>query len=66
MIVGSDNLVHNLDAHAWGRHVPDPYDCAVRFETEAKQRILAGEYKPLIQYEKLGPNALRAALLKAG
>jgi len=58
LILGSGNLVHNLHAYAWGRHMPDPYDWAVRFETEAKEMMLAGEYKPLIQYEKLGPNAL--------
>jgi 4,5-DOPA dioxygenase extradiol len=58
LIVGSGNLVHNLHAYAWGRHMPDPYDWAVRFETEAKQMMLAGEYKPLIDYEKLGREAL--------
>jgi 4,5-DOPA dioxygenase extradiol len=38
--------------------MPDPYDWAIRFETEAKQMMLAGEYKPLIDYEKLGREAL--------
>ena len=60
LIVGSGNLVHNLHAYAWGRHAPDPYDWAVRFETEAKQIMTAGEYKPLIEYEKLGPEAMLA------
>jgi 4,5-DOPA dioxygenase extradiol len=41
-----------------GGHMPDPYDWAIRFETEAKQMMLAGEYKPLIDYEKLGREAL--------
>jgi 4,5-DOPA dioxygenase extradiol len=58
LIVGSGNLVHNLHAYAWGRHTPDPYDWAVHFETEARQMMLAGEYKPLIDYEKLGKEAL--------
>lgn len=58
LIVGSGNLVHNLHAYAWGRHVSDPYDWAVRFETEARQMMLAGEYRPLIDYEKLGQEAL--------
>jgi 4,5-DOPA dioxygenase extradiol len=58
LIMGSGNIVHNLHAYAWGRHMPDPYDWAVRFESEAKQMMMAGEYKPLIQYEKLGPEAL--------
>lgn len=58
LIIGSGNLVHNLHAYAWGRHMPDPYDWAVRFESEAKQMMVAGEYKPLIEYETLGPEAL--------
>jgi 4,5-DOPA dioxygenase extradiol len=58
LIVGSGNLVHNLHAYAWGRHLPDPYDWAVRFEKEAKEMMIAGETKPLIDYENLGPEAL--------
>jgi 4,5-DOPA dioxygenase extradiol len=58
LILGSGNVVHNLHAYAWGRHMPEPYDWAIRFETEAKEMMLAGEYKPLIQYEKLGSNAM--------
>jgi 4,5-DOPA dioxygenase extradiol len=57
LIVGSGNLVHNLHAYAWGRHMPDPYDWALRFENEAKNMILAGEFKPLVDYEKLGKDA---------
>lgn len=57
LIVGSGNLVHNLHTYAWGRHMPEPYDWAVRFEKEAREMMLAGEYKPLIDYEKLGPEA---------
>ncbi len=58
LIIGSGNLVHNLHAYAWGRHMPDPYDWAIRFETNAKDMMVAGEYKPLIDYESLGPEAL--------
>jgi 4,5-DOPA dioxygenase extradiol len=58
LIVGSGNLVHNLHAYAWGRHMPDPYDWAVRFERDAKAMLLAGDDKPLVLYEKLGPEAL--------
>jgi 4,5-DOPA dioxygenase extradiol len=57
LIVGSGNLVHNLHTYAWGRHEPDPYDWAIRFDNEAKGMMLAGEYKPLIHYETLGPEA---------
>jgi 4,5-DOPA dioxygenase extradiol len=58
LIVGSGNLVHNLHAYAWGKHVVDPYDWAVRFEQQAREMLLAGEHKPLINYEKLGRDAL--------
>ena len=58
LIVGSGNLVHNLHTYAWGRHMADPYDWAVRFETEAKQMMMSGEYKPLVDYERLGPEAM--------
>jgi 4,5-DOPA dioxygenase extradiol len=58
LIAGSGNLVHNLHAYAWGGHDPGPYDWAVRFETEAKQMMLAGVYQPLIEYEKLGRDAM--------
>jgi 4,5-DOPA dioxygenase extradiol len=57
LIIGSGNLVHNLQAYAWGRSMPDPYDWAVRFENVVKEMILAENYKPLIHYETLGPDA---------
>lgn len=58
LIVGSGNLVHNLHAYAWGRHSPDPYDWAVRFESTARKLMLAGDYGPLMDYEALGKDAL--------
>jgi 4,5-DOPA dioxygenase extradiol len=58
LIVGSGNLVHNLHAYAWGRHMPDPYEWAVRFETEARGLLLSGESRPLVEYERLGREAL--------
>lgn len=57
LIVGSGNLVHNLHTYAWGGHSRDPYDWAVRFESAARDMMLAGEHKPLIHYETLGPDA---------
>jgi 4,5-DOPA dioxygenase extradiol len=57
LIVGSGNLVHNLHTYAWGRHPRDPYDWAVRFEDAAKGMMLAGDLKPLVDYEALGRDA---------
>jgi 4,5-DOPA dioxygenase extradiol len=34
--------------------MPDPYDWAIRFETEARQMMLAGEFKGLVTYERVG------------
>lgn len=58
LIVGSGNLVHNLHTYAWGRHVVDPFDWAVRFEQEARGLLLSGDHQPLVQYESLGKDAI--------
>jgi 4,5-DOPA dioxygenase extradiol len=57
LIVGSGNLVHNLHAYAWGKHVVDPFDWAIRFEQQAREMLLAGEQQPLVDYESLGRDA---------
>ena len=61
LLMGSGNLVHNLHAYGWGRHVPEPYDWAVRFETSARQWMLEGNHQPLIDYERLGQDAMLSA-----
>jgi 4,5-DOPA dioxygenase extradiol len=58
LIVGSGNLVHNLHTYAWGRHMPTPYDWAGRFEEEAREIMLSGESKVLVDYERLGQDAM--------
>lgn len=60
LIVGSGNMVHNLHTYAWGKHIPEPFDWALRFETAAKRLLNAGEFEPLINFESLGPDALLA------
>ncbi len=58
LILGSGNLVHNLHAYAWGRHIQQPYDWAVSFEQRVRELLLADDHKPLIQYEtRLGREA---------
>ena len=57
LIAGSGNLVHNLHAYAWGKHIVDPFDWAVRFEDQVRQMLLAGEHKPLVRYDALGKDA---------
>jgi len=57
LIVGSGNLVHNLHAYSWGRRQIKPFDWAVRFESHAREMLLAVHHESLIAYEKLGRDA---------
>ncbi len=61
LIIGSGNIVHNLHTYAWGRHSPEPFDWAVRFEEQARQLLLADDHKPLMEYEALGQDAMLSA-----
>jgi 4,5-DOPA dioxygenase extradiol len=58
LILGSGNLVHNLEAYAWGKHSIAPYDWAVRFEEQVKQLVMNRQHDPLLEYPTLGPDAL--------
>jgi 4,5-DOPA dioxygenase extradiol len=57
LVLGSGNLVHNLQAYAWDRPAAEPYDWAQRFEAEVRRRLDRGEHAPLIAYETLGADA---------
>jgi 4,5-DOPA dioxygenase extradiol len=61
LIVGSGNLVHNLHAYGWGRRVIEPYDWAIRFESQARAWMQAGQHQTLIDYETLGRDAALSA-----
>ncbi|HXG59624.1 MAG TPA: 4,5-DOPA dioxygenase extradiol, partial [Thermoanaerobaculia bacterium] len=61
LIAGSGNLVHNLHTYAWGRHPVEPFDWAVRFETKARELMLAHDFAPLVAWESLGRDAMLAA-----
>ncbi|HEX8253606.1 MAG TPA: 4,5-DOPA dioxygenase extradiol [Thermoanaerobaculia bacterium] len=61
LLMGSGNLVHNLHTYAWGRHEPEPFDWAVRFENSARNWMTSGDHQPLIDYEKLGRDAQLSA-----
>ncbi len=60
LIAGSGNLVHNLHAYSWGRRQIKPFDWAVRFETRARELLLAAYHEPLIAYDTLGRDAALA------
>lgn len=58
LLAGSGNLVHNLRAYNWAAPDSQAYDWAIRFEELARQAMLAGETKPLIDYSSLGRDAV--------
>jgi 4,5-DOPA dioxygenase extradiol len=60
LIVGSGNVVHNLEALAWSRHEPQPYDWADRFETLVRASLETGDDQALIDYARHGRDALLA------
>lgn len=60
LILGSGNIVHNLHTFLWGRHEAVPYEWAVRFDETVRKLLLAGDDEKLINYEKLGEDALLA------
>jgi 4,5-DOPA dioxygenase extradiol len=61
LIAGSGNLVHNLREYAWGREGVEPYDWALRFETQARELMAAGNHSALAHYDRLGSDAMRSA-----
>ncbi len=61
LILGSGDVVHNLEAYAWGVHERAPYEWALRFEARVRAQLDAGEHGPLIDYPALGADA-RAAV----
>jgi 4,5-DOPA dioxygenase extradiol len=60
LLVGSGDVVHNLHAYAWGRHRQEPYDWALRFERQVRQALTAGDHARIVDYERLGPDAVLA------
>ena len=53
LILGSGNVVHNLRAYARGEAIA-PFPWASAFEKRVREALHAGDYKPLLEYEKMG------------
>jgi 4,5-DOPA dioxygenase extradiol len=60
LLMGSGDVVHNLHAYAWGRHLQEPYDWALRFEAHVRDSLVAGNHAPLVDYVSFGRDALLA------
>jgi 4,5-DOPA dioxygenase extradiol len=59
LIIGSGNMVHNLRMVDFSRINDDyGYDWALQMNDKFKQLISSGDYKPLINYESMGREAL--------
>ncbi len=57
LIVGSGNLVHNLYEYSWDQRAANPYEWALRFETEVRSLLKKGDDDTLVAYEKMGRDA---------
>ena len=57
LLLGSGDVVHNLESYAWGRHESAPYEWALRFESRVRAQLDAGEHAALIDYAALGADA---------
>ena len=57
LIIGSGNLVHNLGMVDFA-NANGGYDWAVEFDSKVKELLDKGDFKSLVDYEKLGKAAL--------
>ena len=60
LLLGSGDIVHNLQTYAWGRHPQEPYDWALRFEARVRRGVMNGEHAALVDYPRLGADAMLA------
>lgn len=58
LVVGSGNLVHNLAQYAWDGDASHPFDWAMRFDRHVRDALVRGNDASLIDYTKLGRDAL--------
>jgi len=57
LLLGSGNLVHNLNAYDWDRPDAGIFDWASRFEEKVRGLLETGKDSQLIDYARLGPEA---------
>jgi 4,5-DOPA dioxygenase extradiol len=57
LIIGSGNIVHNLGMVDF-RNANGGYDWAAEFDSKVKELLDKGDFKSLVEYEKLGKSAI--------
>lgn len=57
LIIGSGNIVHNLRLVDWDMEAA-PFEWAVTFDATVKQCLLEQNHQPLVEYEKIGKDAM--------
>jgi 4,5-DOPA dioxygenase extradiol len=57
LILGSGNVVHNLEAYAWGVQSGAPFDWALRFDQAVRRAVEDGDAATLAAYDRLGRDA---------
>lgn len=57
LVVGSGNLVHNLQRYSWGNSGAQPFDWAERFENKMRNFMRNGDDAGVVAYEMLGEDA---------
>lgn len=60
LVVGSGNIVHNLEAYAWDSPDIRAFDWAVRFEDHIQDLLIKGKDGPIVDYTSFGRDALKA------
>jgi 4,5-DOPA dioxygenase extradiol len=58
LVIGSGNIVHNLQTYDWGKESVQPFDWAVRFEQQVRKMLLSNNDGTIIAYGKRGQDAL--------
>ncbi len=58
LVIGSGNIVHNLQTYTWGEYGIHPFDWAMRFEKHIRELLLKGDDALLIAYDGLDRDAM--------
>jgi len=61
LVIGSGNLVHNLETYAWGEEGVPAFAWATRFEKRVRDLLLEGDDARIVVYEELGQDAMLSA-----